>query len=574
MALIVASCGSSTPTPTSPPSSSPPAAVATATPPSNEAPSASPADPFVGNVVVTVSDRLRVRSLPEVSDASVKYEPLLPIGTELQVIGGPVDGSGYVWYEVSPISLALNDGVTRGWVAMADKNGEAWIALADHPIAGLEIAMSAIARARADPSAAVSAADSIAAFGLDLYRERFVSPGDENVVFSPTSIALALGMARLGARGETGSQMDDVLQVSSQEDLEAGLNALDQALASREGAYRDDEGVGHELTLRIANASFAQRGWTIQDAYLDAIASTFGAGLNLLDYVADPEAARQVINAWVSQRTANRIPDLLAPPDVTVNTRLYLVNAVYLKANWVLPFPKDATALRRFTRLDGSTVEIPTMRLLGEQEVPFLRREGWRATELRYYGQDRRMPLAMMLIAPDDMAAFEGAMNAKFLRALGSDLTTERTRLAESVERDESLAEADCGTYPYSVDLFMPRFSIETRARLKAPLAALGMPRAFDPGAADFTGIHVPKVDGDNIHISNVIHQANIDVDEAGTEAAAATAVGMDTGGCTGPAPAKEIELRLDRPFLFAIRDIETGAILFMGRVVDPSIGR
>lgn len=573
--LIVASCGSSTLTATPAATSSAPtsAGVASATPPATRAPSATPTDPFLGAVVITVSDRLRVRSLPEVSDASIKYEPLLPLGTEIQVIGGPVSGSGYVWYEVTPVSLALSDGIARGWVAMADKTGKPWIALADLPIAGLETAMSPIARAQADPAASNAAADSVASFGLKLYRELFVTPAelhDENVVYSPTSIALALGMARLGARGETGSQMDDVLAVADQAELEAGLNALEQALASREGAYRDDAGVGHELTLRLANASFAQQDWTIERAYLDAIASVFGAGLNLLDYVADPEAARQVINAWVSQRTAKRIPQLLAPPDVSVYTRLYLVNAVYLKATWVLPFPKDETAPRAFKRLDRSTVTVPTMRLSGGQEVPYLRREGWQATELRYGGPYRSMPLAMMLIVPKDITAFEGAMTATFLRALGSNLTAERARIVESVAYDG--AGLDCGIYPYSVDLSMPRFSVETRAKLGRSLAAIGMPLAFDPGAADFTGIHVPEFDGDNIYIANVIHQANIDVDEAGTEAAAATAVGMDTGGCTGPAPAERIELRLDRPFLFAIRDIETGAILFMGRVVDPSV--
>ena len=528
-------------------------------------------------MAITVSDRLRVRSLPEVSDTSIKYEPLLPLGTELLVVRGPVHGSGYRWYEVKPISLALNDRVEQGWVAMADKNGEPWIALANQPIAGLNIAMSAITRAPADRTAASDAADSVASFGLELYRELFSSRSDlpdGNVVYSPTSIALALGLARLGARGETGSQIDDVLTVRDQSDLEAGLNALDQALTRRGGAYTDDQGVGHELTLRIANASFAQRDWTIEAAYLDAIAASFGAGVNLVDYASDPETARHIINAWVSQRTARRIPELLEPSDVSPMTRLYLVNAVYLKAAWVLPFPKEETAARPFTRRDGSAVTVPTMHLRGGQEVPILERDGWRATELRYGGPNRTNPLAMMLILPDDMATFEAAMDGPFLRALGSDLTAERSRIVESVTYSESGSTAVCGIYPYSVDVALPRFSIETRAKLSSALASLGMPLAFDPVSADFRAIHQPEFAEDNIYISAVIHQANIDVDEAGTEAAAATAIGMDTGGCTGPAPAEHIEFRLDHPFLFAIRDVETGAILFMGRIEDPSIGR
>jgi serpin B len=540
-------------------------------------PTPSPDDPFHDALIVTVSDGLRVRSLPEVSDVSIKYDPLLALGTELQVIGGPVAGSGYTWYEVALISQPLNDGIAQGWVAMAGKDGEPWIALANAPIPGLEVATSAMARANPAPADAPSAAASVTAFGLDLYRAMLGDPAldlpNKNTVFSPTSIVLALGMARLGARGLTGSEMDDVLNVSDQAELAAGLNALDQALASREGSYTDDEGKSHELTLRIANASFAQRDWTIQPSYLDAIASAFGAGLNLLDYVADPDRARRIINAWVSQRTADRIRELLNEPDVTDLTRLYLVNAIYLKANWFVPFRTQDTASRPFKRLDGSTLNVPTMRLTGKQEVPFLRREGWRATELRYQGPAHTKPLAMMLIVPDDLSSFEAAMGPDFPRALGADLTLERTRLLESVEYLGGTA-LDCGTYPYSVELFMPRFSVETRVELVRLLAGMGMSRSFDSVRADFTGIHIPEFDGDNIYISNVVHQANLDVDELGTEAAAATAVGIDTGGCTGPSPADEVVFRLDRPFIFALRDIETGAILFMGHVVDPSIGR
>ena len=363
--------------------------------------------------------------------------------------------------------------------------------------------------------------------------------------------------------------MDTVLHTSGWDKLGAGLNSLDQALASRDGSYTDDAGETHQLALRIANASFAQRGWSIEPTYLDAVAAAFGAGLKLVDYASDPEAARKTINAWVSQKTVKRIPELLLPPNVTDTTRLYLVNAIYLKANWALPFLEDGTAPKSFTRLDGSKVQVPTMQLRGEQEVPYLHGDGWKATELRYLGPDRTTPLAMTLIMPDDLKSFEASMSAKQLANVASGLTKERKRLEESVTYH---GEEDCGTYPYSLDLFMPRFKIRTRAELKEALKTLGMPLAFEAGGADFTGIHVPESAEDAIHISNVIHQANIDVDEKGTEAAAATAVGGDTGGCTGPSPAKEVNLRLDHPFIFVLRDIETGAILFMGRVVDPTL--
>ena len=388
-------------------------------------------------------------------------------------------------------------------------------------------------------------------------------------MFSPTSIALALGLARAGAEGQTAAQIDDVLHTSGWEALGPGLNALDQALASRDGTYQDDEGKTHPLSLRIANTSFAQHGWSVVPAYLDRIAQTFGAGLQLVDYKDTPEAARRTINAWVSRQTEHRIPELLLPPNVSTDTRLYLVNAMYLKANWLRPFLDDGTTNRAFRRLDGSSVNVPTMEVRGEQEIPYLSGTGWKATELRYRGRGQTTPLAMTLIMPDDLAAFEDRLTATGLASITTSLTKERQRLTDDVR--EGTSEGDCGSYPYSLRLFMPKFSIDTRSELGLALAALGMPLAFDPNRADFTGIHVPDATGASISISDVIHQANIDVDEKGTTAAAATAIGMDTGGCTGPQPAKEVTFRLDKPFLFVLRDLETGAVLFMGRVVDPA---
>jgi serpin B len=282
-----------------------------------------------------------------------------------------------------------------------------------------------------------------------------------------------------------------------------------------------------------------------------------------------PEAARRTINAWVSRQTEHRIPELLLPPNVTTDTRLYLVNAMYLKANWLHPFQDDGTANRAFRRLDGSSVNVPTMQVRGEQDIPYLSGTGWKATELRYRGRGETNPLAMTLIVPDDLATFEDRLTATGLASITTSLTKELKRLREDIH--VSSQPDDCGSYAYSLRLFMPKFSIDTRSELGLALAALGMPLAFDPDRADFTGIHVPDATGASISISDVIHQANIDVDEKGTTAAAATAIGMDTGGCTGPQPAKEVTFRLDKPFLFVLRDLETGAVLFMGRVVDPA---
>jgi serpin B len=569
VALIAAACGATPATPAAPSQS--PAAGQSPSPTDVLVPSATPsASPQpaigIGSAVVTVSDSLRVRSAPGVSDDSIKYEPLLPVGTELLVVGGPVEASGYVWWQVEPLSLALQD-ADVGWVAMADHDGEPWIALAGDGTPSLGMAVSDVARRPVGKGEAKVAANSISAFGLDLYRRLLEDPelGSGNVVFSPTSIALALGMARAGARGETGAEIDDVLHTGGSEELLNGLNALDQALSSRDGTWKDYDGE-RELALRIANASFGQNGWEIEQSYLDSLASTFGSGLHLVDYIADPEAARQAINGWVSQRTGGRIPELLAPPNVTSATRLYLVNAIYMKAEWEEWFNEDATENAPFARLDGSKVDVDMMsRSAGGSDpvIPYARGSGWQAVDLRYKAPPGSPPLAMTVVLPEDLRAFESKLDGELLERIVAKLDAERQSFIEPDCPPEFAMDAGC--YPYDLRLFLPRFSIDMRAVLNPLLAAAGMSRAFDRATADFSGI----ISQEPLYISAVIHQANIDVDEHGTEAAAATAVGMDTGG--GPAALDQYTVRFDRPFLFFVRDVETGAILFMGRVVDPS---
>jgi serpin B len=302
----------------------------------------------------------------------------------------------------------------------------------------------------------------------------------------------------------------------------------------------------------------------LEQAYLQRISKTFRSGFGLVDFVADPAGARDAINGWVSQQTLGRIPSLLAPPDITAATRLVLVNAVYFKGEWAKTFNEGDTVPKRFTLVDGSTVQVPTMEAWGEQEIPFVKGDGWRGTELRYLGPDAKTPLAMTIVQPTDLAAFEKSLTPARLGAITKAMAAERRRL--QVVTDASEAEG-CPTYPYSTRLYLPKFGIETRTGLVPMLRAMGMADAFDAATADFSGMTTQ----DRLHIGMVIHQANIDVDERGTEAAAATAVGMDTGGCTGPVGATEKTLRVDHPFMFFIRDLQTGAILFMGRVLDPS---
>ncbi len=561
------------------PTTEPPTPVPTPTP----TPTLPPPDPVAGKVVagrvvVTVSDDLVVRSQPWVGDDSEMYRPWLPLGTELTVIEGPVVGSGYTWYRVADLFFEGLGGPGYGWVAAAGKDGEPWIAIAtaakEPP--GVTLVQSDVARATAHPKDAKTAAASITAFGLDLFRALLVDPelslAEKNVVFSPTSIALALAMARARAKGETASQMDAVLHTSGWDALGPGLNALSQALASRDGPWQSGDRVGL-LALRIANAAFAQQGWKIEQGYLERIAGTFGSGLRLVDYQADREAARMAINAWVSDQTRKRIPELIpkVPPLIDTLTRLVLVNAIYLKATWENEFTKSETKPARFTRLDGSRVAVPTMHAEFYGDTPYATGTGWRATELRYNGPGGT-PLAMTLVLPDDLAAFEKSFSPSMLTRITGTIAKQRVLLDQGVE---------CAGGPppkqkaYALDLFMPRFGVETRASLGTLLEALGMPLAFTRGVADFSGIHVPESYEEILYISKVIHQANIDVDEEGTVAAAATAVETrSTGGGCYPVIGRTITLRLDRPFLFFVRDLETGAVLFMGRVVDPSVGR
>ena len=401
---------------------------------------------------------------------------------------------------------------------------------------GIALAISSAARPSTTPEEATGAAAEVNAFGLDLFRR--VATGSGNVVVSPASIAIALAMARAGAKGETAAQMDRVLRSFGSDADAAGVNALDQSLSALDRVYDNwsgGQGPPPEVVLQLANAPFAQRDMALQPAYLDALATRFGAGLRLVDFQADPDGARRLVNAWVKAQTKGRIPALLSPPTITTLTRLVLVNTIYLKAPWLEPFDPKATTPEPFTRADGSTLSVPTMSARGS--YGHAAGNGWWAVELPYLGT-----LALTIIVPDDLSRFSAALTPAQLARITGALS------------------------PRPIALHLPRFGVDTGPiSLADDLIAMGMPLAFDQQRADFSGITAEEA----LYISAVVHQANIDVDEKGTEAAAATAViGSTAGpGYQGPWP----ELRVDRPFLFALRDRATGAVLFLGRVTDPT---
>jgi serpin B len=319
----------------------------------------------------------------------------------------------------------------------------------------------------------------------------------------------------------------------AQDDLHRAFNALDIELASRgEGAQgRDDKG----FRLNIVNAIWGQRDYPFLTEFLDTLAENYGAGLRVLDFIKAPEESRVTINEWVSDQTEERIEDLIPQGAIDSLTRLVLTNAIYFNAAWQYPFDESDTRDGTFYLLDGSEVTVPMMHQT--EDFGYAEGDGYQVVELPYDG--RELSMVILLPRAGQFGAFEDALDAQRVAAMIHDL-----------ERRQ-------------VILTMPKFEFESEFSLSHTLAAMGMPTAFSD-SADFSGMTGNR----ELSISDVIHKSFVAVDEAGTEAAAATAVIM---GLTALPPAEAVEVSIDRPFLFLIRDIDTGSILFVGRVANPA---
>ncbi len=373
--------------------------------------------------------------------------------------------------------------------------------------------------------------DGNSTFAFDLYQE--LRETDGNLFYSPYSISLALAMTYAGARGETEQQMADTLHfILSQNRLHPAFNGLDIELASRGEGAKDKDGEG--FRLNIVNAIWGQKDYEFLSGFLDLLAENYGAGLRILDFISAPEESRVTINNWVSDQTEGRIEDLIPKGLINTLTRLVLTNAIYFNAAWQYPFEEDATYGAPFHLLDGDEVTVPMMRQT--ESFGYAEGDGYQAIELPYDGSE----LSMVILLPEagKFEAFEGLLNVQLVE--------------EIVGKIESR----------QVALMMPKFEFESDFSLKEILAALGMPVAFS-GGADFSGM-TGNLD---LFIANVVHKAFVSVDEAGTEAAAATAVVVKLTA----APETPVEVTIDHPFIFLIQDIETGTILFVGRVVNPS---
>lgn len=376
----------------------------------------------------------------------------------------------------------------------------------------------------------VVAADSD--FALRLYR-LLARDAPDNLFYSPYSVSTALSMTYAGARGDTATQMAEAIGINLHADnWHAGRNSIELQLA----ADRPVASGATPLKLEPTNAIFGQDGFAFEAEYLRILAADYGAGLQTVDFVTRAEAARGLINSWVNARTNDRIAELLPERSVDELTRVVLVTAIYFKATWLDQFSPEATNPQPFTRLDGSPVSAEQMH--GQLMTSYAAGDGWQAVRLPYAGN-----ASMMLIVPDagQFATVEGSFDGSLL--------------ADALDR----------LGPAEVTLDMPKWESSTAIDLVPTLKAAGVTDLFDPNSADLSGI--AAVPG--LHVAAALHQANITVDEEGTEAAAATAVVVGPGS----APVDRVTLSIDRPFLYLITDDVTGEILFVGRVLDPTAG-
>jgi serpin B len=370
-------------------------------------------------------------------------------------------------------------------------------------------------------------------FAFRLYQELRTNEG--NLFYSPYSISAALAMAFAGARGDTEQEMIETLAFSLPQDrLHPAFNALDLELVSRAEPIKTYDGEQEGPELIVANSIWGQINHPFLPDYLDMLALNYGAGMQMVDYVNNSKDARRMINAWVSDQTERRIKDLVPPGALNALTRLVLANAIYFNADWESPFERHQTKRRTFHLLDGTHVSVPMM--YQAEIFRYTKGEGFQLLELPYVKGE----IVMDILLPDhgQFRAVESSLNAS--------------------QVSEILRKLDY----QGMFLTMPKFNFNSSFSLSDVLVRMGMPSAFS-SAADFSGMDGAR----NLEISEVLHKAFVSVDEDGTEAAAASAVFAQVVSGMGPG----IEVNVDRPFIFWIRDLPTGTILFAGRVLNPT---
>jgi serpin B len=401
--------------------------------------------------------------------------------------------------------------------------------------AKVELAVSSVRRAAVNPADVEPLVAANSQFAFDLYNQLAKESAGKNLFFSPESISYALAMTYAGARRNTATEIGNALHFDALpgDQLHVAFNALAQALL----APRVSQDKGRApLQLSTSNSAWGQRGFPFEQAYLDTLARYYGTGLRLSDFVHDAERERRRINAYVADQTQQRITELLPAGILDDMTRLVLVNTITFTADWRTPFAKALTTQQPFTRVDGSRVQAPMM---AQDEAGDF--EGYQGDHFVAAGLPYEGGASMLLIVPDSgqFAAVEQLLDPTLVRQIAAGLAP-------------------------GVTVSLPKF--EFRAHLDLPTAfrALGVHDVFDSQRADLNGIAPPPA---KLYVSDIVHEAMVKVDEDGTKAAAATAVNIfRTSGHIS-----RLVVRADRPFIYLIRDDATGAILFLGRVLDPT---
>jgi serpin B len=399
-------------------------------------------------------------------------------------------------------------------------------------VAALGAALMVAAAAAAQPPSPLGAGGKAVVtgnnvFAFDLYAQLRQEKG--NLFFSPYSISNALAMTYAGARGETAKQMAQTLHFGlAQDDLHTAFSELVK--------HFNKKSPQRKYQLSVANRLWGQKGYTFLPAFLKVTEDQYGAGLDELDFAGATEKARQTINAWVEKETQDKIKELIKQGVLLPDTRLVLTNAIYFKAPWLESFSEKATKEEMFTTAAGDKVKVPMMRK-GDR-MSYMAEDTFHAVAIPYAGHE----LSMVVLLPKKV-----------------DGLTELERQLTSANLDAWLKKMQ----PYQVDLKLPRFKNTSEFNLKKVLSKMGMALAF-ADSADFTGM----TSQEKLKIDEVIHKAFVDVNEKGTEAAAATAVIMlPTSAVINP---KTATFHADHPFLYLIRENQTGSILFMGRVEIP----
>jgi serpin B len=381
----------------------------------------------------------------------------------------------------------------------------------------------------APADAAAVAAAPVNEFACDFYSK--IHGANQNLIFSPYSIDVALSMVYTGARGDTATEMADALHYSgnagADADATAGLVQLFQA---------NQKDNGYEL--HVADALWGAKGVAWTPAYLTKLKSEYLANLQSLDFNDEP-VARKTINDWVSQQTADKIKDLIPAGAINGQTRLVLTNAVYFKGDWASPFEASSSNNSDF-HVDGKDAVVPAMTMSQTGQFQYMENDDLQALQMPYQGGN----LAMLILLPkkqDGLVDLDGKIDAKLIGQQGSVIAQLK---------------------PARVQVELPKFKLETSLDLMKTLADLGIKKALTP-AADFSGM-----DGSHdLMIGAAIHKAYINVDEKGTEAAAATGIMMRA---MAMAPMPSVPFIANHPFVFVLRDMKTGVILFMGKVTDP----